>query len=160
MKDLNKPTNKTFWVARNADGSVLHMGETEPHQQTSTGQEVFEYTEDEAEQVQSVYDFINQFPDLPSEGEHVEGGQIYKYGDDAVKARQSHIRTHHAIADVPALFLFVPAPVEGTPQWQAGIQVTVGEEYEYEGVTYTVIQSHATQAGWEPPNVPALFSPV
>lgn len=29
----------------------------------------------------------------------------------------------------------------------------------YEGVLYRVLQAHNTQAGWEPPNVPALFTP-
>lgn len=61
-------------------------------------------------------------------------------------------------ANVPALFVKVLA--EGAPLvWEAGIQVTVGEEYLYQpnGNTYIVVQSHTTQIGWEPPNVPSLW---
>jgi len=29
---IEKPANKTFWVARNADGSVLHAGKTDSNQ--------------------------------------------------------------------------------------------------------------------------------
>jgi hypothetical protein len=45
-------------------------------------------------------------------------------------------------------------------QWAPGISVTVGEEYAYDGTTYRVVQGHTTQAGWEPPNVPALWAVV
>jgi hypothetical protein len=33
----------------------------------------------------------------------------------------------------------------------------VGEEVTYNGVTYKCRQSHTSQVGWEPPNVPALW---
>lgn len=48
----------------------------------------------------------------------------------------------------------------GIPQWVAGEAVEVGEQRIYEGVTYQVIQAHTTLVGWEPPNVPALWSVV
>jgi hypothetical protein len=59
-------------------------------------------------------------------------------------------------SNVPALFVkILPA---GSPQiWEAGIAVTVGQVWSYQNVNYTVLQSHTTQLGWEPPNVPALW---
>jgi len=49
---------------------------------------------------------------------------------------------------------------EDVPQWEPDLDVG-GEGdsglYEYEGVTYRVIQAHRTQIGWEPPKVPALW---
>jgi len=73
------------------------------------------------------------------------------------------IQAHNKQSDwhptiVPALFVKVLIPTGGTPEWEAGIQVTVGEEYTYLGITYIVVQSHTTQLGWEPPNVPSLWS--
>lgn len=47
-----------------------------------------------------------------------------------------------------------------TPDWRAGIAVTVGETFGYLGHVYRVRQAHTTQAGWEPPNVPALWQIV
>lgn len=47
--------------------------------------------------------------------------------------------------------------------WQAGIQVTTDETYFYpdlNGTEWRVVQSHTTQAGWEPPNVPALWTEI
>lgn len=52
----------------------------------------------------------------------------------------------------------IEEPAPGTPAWQAGIPVVVGELYTFNGRTYRVIQSHTTQAGWTPPVVPALFA--
>lgn len=46
------------------------------------------------------------------------------------------------------------------PKWQAGITVTAGERYRYDGKLYRVIQSHTTQKDWTPDVVPALFAVV
>lgn len=43
------------------------------------------------------------------------------------------------------------------PAWQPGIAVNPGQKYTHNGNTYEVIQPHTTQAGWEPPAVPALW---
>ncbi|GAB3946698.1 carbohydrate-binding protein [Corynebacterium tapiri] len=51
-----------------------------------------------------------------------------------------------------------PAPsAPSNPAWKPGISVKAGDKYTYGGVLYQVIQAHTTQAGWAPPNVPALF---
>jgi chitodextrinase len=50
--------------------------------------------------------------------------------------------------------------IELFPKWQAGIYVTAGERYRYDGKLYRVVQSHTTQADWTPDVVPALFTVV
>ena len=47
-----------------------------------------------------------------------------------------------------------PEPVE---EWRPGMAVQVGQLLTHQGSTYRVRQAHTTQAGWEPPAVPALF---
>ncbi|KIQ64930.1 dioxygenase [Kitasatospora griseola] len=46
----------------------------------------------------------------------------------------------------------------GTTTWQVGTSYKVGDQVTYNGVTYVCIQAHTAFAGWEPPNVPALWS--
>lgn len=56
----------------------------------------------------------------------------------------------------PALWVVVPA----SNIWAPGIAVTVNSVWTYQpnGKSYKCLQAHTTQAGWEPPNVPALWS--
>lgn len=42
-------------------------------------------------------------------------------------------------------------------KWEVGKSLRVGDRVRYEGKLYQVVQAHTTQAGWEPPVVPALF---
>ncbi|TDD25798.1 chitinase [Nonomuraea diastatica] len=44
--------------------------------------------------------------------------------------------------------------------WSAWTAYTAGARVTFNGVTYECIQSHTSQPGWEPPNVPALWKPV
>ncbi len=44
--------------------------------------------------------------------------------------------------------------------WEADIDVTADERVQYNGKLYRVVQSHRTQAGWEPDRTPALFTEV
>ncbi|PZP00737.1 MAG: hypothetical protein DI609_05760 [Corynebacterium urealyticum] len=54
-----------------------------------------------------------------------------------------------------------PAEAEpATPEWKPNIAVKPGERKTFQGGTYEVIQGHTTQAGWEPPAVPALWKKV
>lgn len=46
------------------------------------------------------------------------------------------------------------------PEWKPGTTVKPGDHYTHNGSTYEVIQGHTTQAGWEPPAVPALWKKV
>jgi len=47
---------------------------------------------------------------------------------------------------------------EPSNEWTAGTTYAVDDEVTYEGTTYRCLQSHTAQVGWEPPNVPALWS--
>ena len=44
--------------------------------------------------------------------------------------------------------------------WRAGEAVEVGMMRSHGDQLYRCVQAHTTQAGWEPPSVPALWSPV
>jgi chitin-binding protein len=51
-----------------------------------------------------------------------------------------------------------PPPAGGT--WAAGTTYQVGSTVTYGGATYRCRQAHTALAGWEPPNVPALWQRV
>jgi predicted carbohydrate-binding protein with CBM5 and CBM33 domain len=51
-----------------------------------------------------------------------------------------------------------PPPATGT--WTAGTAYKAGDVVTYNGVTYRCLQAHTALAGWEPPNVPALWARV
>ncbi|WP_326643768.1 hypothetical protein OG884_08250 [Streptosporangium sp. NBC_01755] len=44
--------------------------------------------------------------------------------------------------------------------WQAGTTYAAGATVTYGGVTYRCLQGHTALAGWEPPNVGALWQRV
>ncbi|UBU11150.1 dioxygenase family protein [Nonomuraea gerenzanensis] len=48
-----------------------------------------------------------------------------------------------------------PPPGGGT--WQVGVTYQAGDRVTYGGAAYRCLQGHQSQAGWEPPNVPALW---
>ncbi|WP_030774478.1 carbohydrate-binding protein [Streptomyces sp. NRRL F-2664] len=52
-----------------------------------------------------------------------------------------------------------PEPEPGGT-WKAGTVYAAGASVTYGGGTYRCIQGHQAQAGWEPPNVPALWQRV
>jgi mannan endo-1,4-beta-mannosidase len=45
----------------------------------------------------------------------------------------------------------------GTPAWTTGTSYAPGARVTYAGIAYECLQAHTSQAGWEPPNVPALW---
>lgn len=51
-------------------------------------------------------------------------------------------------------------PVEAYPAWTTQVAYAVGDRVTYNGETYECQQAHQSQAGWEPPNVPALWVKV
>jgi hypothetical protein len=108
--------------------------------------------EDDVERVASL------FPDWHA-GEAVAVGDIRAFDGVLWRVIQAHTtQADWTPPQVPALWGRVKSP--DSTEWVAGISVTVGEQYTYQGVTYRVVQSHTTQAGWEPPSVPALWSVV
>ncbi|SEH01571.1 chitin-binding protein [Nonomuraea solani] len=54
-----------------------------------------------------------------------------------------------------------PTPTPTAPQpggtWKAGTAYKVNDKVTYGGLTYACVQAHTALAGWEPPNVPALW---
>ncbi len=50
------------------------------------------------------------------------------------------------------------AQAQTYPAWTTDVSYTVGEIVSYSGVNYICIQAHTSEAGWQPPNVPALWS--
>lgn len=51
-------------------------------------------------------------------------------------------------------------PTDPGGSWQAGTTYSAGQQVTYGGQTYKCLQAHTALAGWEPPNVPALWQPV
>src|SRR5579872_2431885 len=52
------------------------------------------------------------------------------------------------------------ANCSGVQAWAPNTSVTAGQLVTFSGSEYKCIQSHTTLTGWEPPNVPALWSLV
>lgn len=157
MPEISKPEAARFWIARNADGSVLHTGRTDTNQVTTTGQPFLEDLADDQELLSAAATWAGQFPPLPATGEPVEAGELYQHDGGVVMARQSHTRTTHAPSEIPALWGIV---VPDTTEWAPGQVVAVGDLRTYQGTTYRCVQAHTTQAGWMPPVVPALWEVV
>jgi chitodextrinase len=55
---------------------------------------------------------------------------------------------------------FHHAAAQSAPAWAVGVSYTVGEQVTYDGATYQCIQAHTSEAGWDPPAVPALWELV
>ncbi|MEV0009221.1 carbohydrate-binding protein [Streptomyces sp. NPDC047973] len=51
-------------------------------------------------------------------------------------------------------------PTEPDGTWVAGTSYAAGATVTYGGVTYRCLQGHTAQAGWQPPNVPALWQRI
>ena len=41
--------------------------------------------------------------------------------------------------------------------WEAGVDYAVGDRRRFSDALYKCVQAHTSQAGWEPPNAPALW---
>jgi len=106
--------------------------------------------------------------EFPADAAAWRAGVAYNVGDKVIFEGMSYnvIQAHTSQSDwrpplVPALFEVFRVPTGGgVLPWAAGEAVEVGDQRTFEGSTYEVIQAHTTQAGWEPPNVPALWSVV
>ena len=98
------------------------------------------------------------FPDW-TPGVKVAPGDVLAWDGTLVEVIQGHTTQADWTPDkVPALF-----KVHRTPEmteWVAGIDVKAGEKLTYKGATYEVVQSHRTQAGWEPDRVPSLWKKI
>lgn len=50
--------------------------------------------------------------------------------------------------------------IELFDRWAAGVAYTVDQRIGYNSKLYRCVQAHTAQEGWEPPNVPALWTEV
>ncbi|WP_425559724.1 carbohydrate-binding protein [Kitasatospora terrestris] len=53
-----------------------------------------------------------------------------------------------------------PSPTVSGGTWRVGASYRVGDVVTYNGVAYRCVQAHTAYAGWEPPNVPALWARI
>ncbi len=96
-----------------------------------------------------------------------QSGVAYSVGDkvnyrgtayEVIQAHTSQIDWQPPL--VPALFEVIQDPSSDKTPWVAGEAVEVDDVRYYPTVgdtAYVCIQAHTTQAGWEPPNTPALW---
>ena len=47
-----------------------------------------------------------------------------------------------------------------TPEWAPDTSYSISDQVVYNDTTYSCIQAHTSQVGWEPPNVPSLWEVV
>lgn len=58
------------------------------------------------------------------------------------------------------LLMVASAFAQNTPAWAPNTPYSVGSLVTYGGVTYSCLQAHTSQIGWEPVVTPALWQPV
>ena len=56
--------------------------------------------------------------------------------------------------------VLLATPAMAQTAWQPNTSYAAGSQVTYGGLTYSCIQAHTSEIGWEPPNVPALWQPV
>ncbi|MTE17977.1 dioxygenase [Streptomyces sp. TRM43335] len=61
------------------------------------------------------------------------------------------------VLDVPGTPPPTTPPPDPGATWRAGTDYRPGDRVAYGGAPYTCLQGHRSQAGWEPPNAPALW---
>jgi hypothetical protein len=94
-------------------------------------------------------------------GFNFEVGKKYQdFNNDNVLKLYQVIQPHNKQVDfvpkdTPALFRVVE--VAGETEWQPNVLYNIGDVRSYQAVDYRCIQSHTSQIGFEPPNVPALW---
>ena len=75
--------------------------------------------------------------------------------EHAYKLREMMHKAAISLGDGDAL-----EAVELFPAWESEINYAVDYRVRYGDKLYRVVQGHVSQEGWEPPNVPALFTEV
>lgn len=97
-----------------------------------------------------------------SSGLSVEVGDVYTYTGSLWRCVQAHVTQADWTPDlVPSLWRKVEVLPEDAPRvWQEGVEYVEGDILAYPDVNsdqYECVQGHTSQAGWEPPNTPALW---
>jgi hypothetical protein len=84
---------------------------------------------------------------------------MVRYANNTIQVLSLMNNNQFAVANAETWKNELKQDVEVMQDWQPNVQVLLGELRKYNDVRYVVVQSHTTQTGWEPPNVPALFTP-
>lgn len=149
-------TDRPVYFAASASGSVIHTGLIDTGGACGTPLAV-DYDPDENAFLGKVAGKAASYNPLPAAGAQLQAGEIYGYGGGLVIVRQSHTRTEHAPADVPALFSVYRAG-GGVLEWVANEPVTVGIHRAYGGggVCLHPGAHHANRL--DAPAVPALWA--
>jgi hypothetical protein len=96
-------------------------------------------------------------------GEMLHVGDVRTYQGDDYVVRQAHQALPGREPDVYTAGWWRMKPVGdggAVPEWQDQTDYEVGDRVTYQGTEYECLQAHTSQVGWEPPNVPALWSEV
>lgn len=84
-------------------------------------------------------------------------GDTVMYGGSMFVVVQAHTTQTGWEPGTATQALFRRVQPEGSTEWQPDTDYATGAECTYEGSTYTCLQGHTSQAGWEPPNTLALW---
>ena len=141
-----------WWAVGTPPEGIVASGMTEPGGLTTTGLTMFN-AESENAFLLSVVDGAGDYNPLPAMGGWCEANVIYSYADDLVICRQSHYRTEHDPADIPALFTVYREDAGEALDWIAGERVEIGTWRVFDEVLYSCLQAHQTQSDWTPPQV-------
>jgi len=165
MAEIKYPITKQFWICHNADGSVMHFGETDTNQVTTTGQPVLEGYDDEEKLVTAIASKdVAIFPLIPNEGEKCEYLKVYRYGDDKVKCLQEHIRMHYTPEETPALWLIIKSTGVDYPVWKqptgAHDAYKKGDRVHFPLITDPVYESLIDANVWSPTGYPAGWKKI
>lgn len=97
------------------------------------------------------------------QGLDVQVGDVYTFGSFLWRCIQAHTTQSGWPPDLaPALWRKVEVISEDAVRvWQAGVDYIAGDEVAYpdeHGPLYECLTAHTSQAGWEPPDAPALWA--
>lgn len=84
-------------------------------------------------------------------------GDTVMYGGSMFVVVQAHTTQADWEPGTATQALYRRVQPEGSTEWQPDTDYATGAECTYEGSTYTCLQGHTSQTGWEPPHVPALW---
>lgn len=153
-------TDKPLYIAASQGANIIHAFVTEARGKTGISSTFSVQSDvDENAFLGKVASTAGNYKPLPSAGTWLEAGEIYGYGTGLVIIRQSHYRTEHAPADIPALMSVYRAG-GGVLAWVANEKVYKGIQRTYNGKTYNCLQDHTTQVDWTPNVTPTLWALV
>lgn len=97
---------------------------------------------------------VKPFEPVPHFG-HIPGAIIEWEGEQWRNTSGAALTNHPG--EAPERWQQLTGLPEDVDEWVPGVEVTAGEIWAYQDQLYRAVQSHTTQAGWEPPNLPALW---